>query len=834
MQIYAIRMFNFFRFGEKNNSVVFDLTKEYSDKLIKNKDMNFDQIYDEFQKTPIEYVEKVKAEGITPLIGISGIIGDDSEVSNGAGKSTILEGIVYALYNKIVRKNVNSDKTGDAGLDVVLNFNGVYPKTLRDSYVEIFFEENDLLYRVKRGRTFTKNQKPIGPYLEFECVSEEVDSNKSRGSHRTGTTTKKIEDVIDRDYDTFCSSLMFGQNDSGKFLIGTDKVKKDMLISVLHFDDAVKRYLTEVRDRKKTHQDNITGLETKVEVLEERVGKETVASLEIQIKTIKGANKGIKSIIEDVDKELTKVSSTDEAQRLAEIKEKGKQKKEELVSLQERIDEQTTQWKKFLSDTETDISLKKNDLSTISSKIVSVSDEKTKKARIIAAFNEEEFKNTLEKIEKAKAVKPKYTESLESKRKEKEELVKGLTGYETELKPIQKEIVSLKAQIEANKDKDDDFICDKCKSKVSKQHILDELETNSEKEKSLQGDLKEAKSKLEEMAKEVTDLEVKLKKLDDWVAKEVTVKSEKQSVEEAKVRVKELSSDIIEREKSKTTLEDALKKSEESKAEYLQKIKDIEEKSKDSLSKIREELKVLADEYKTLEKGQFDVATKIKELQNKKKELGQTLERNIGMIGGWEASIKSIQDDENKIAQYKKDLDEKKSSLRRILVLEEVCGIEGVQTKIVQKYLPLLNVYIKEVMDVISQGSIEEEVIINKQGHVDIVIRGGTASTYPMLSGGEKMVVRLATDIGLAMLSFSHCAQKPEIICLDEIFGPLDDAHTGMVFDLLEELKAKFNRVLAISHKKAINDTISCQIVVGKHSGEYGLSYIKDIRTTAV
>jgi len=115
---------------------------------------------------------------------------------------------------------------------------------------------------------------------------------------------------------------------------------------------------------------------------------------------------------------------------------------------------------------------------------------------------------------------------------------------------------------------------------------------------------------------------------------------------------------------------------------------------------------------------------------------------------------------------------------------------------------------------------------------VDIAIHGGTASTYPMLSGGEKMVVRLATDIGLAMLSFSHCAQKPEIICLDEIFGPLDDAHTGMVFDLLEQLKSKFNRVLetklvSASHDfkhamKKVEDDVKEANVLGKYKNLNG------------
>lgn len=824
MQIYALKMFNFFRFGEENNSVVFDVKKESI-----GSDTSIDSIYDKFKENPVEYVSSIKEEGVTPLISITGIIGDDAEVSNGAGKSTILEAIVFALYNKIVRKNVNSDKKSDAGLSVVLNFNGVYPKDMRESYVEMFFEENDQLYRVKRGRKFSKNHKSSDPYLEFECLNEEISGDSSLSSHRTSSTTKKIEEVIDRDYDTFCSSLMFGQNDSGKFLTGTDKVKKDMLISMLHFDDAVQKYLSEVRDRKKNCQKEVSDLESKISVLEDRIGGKDVEKIKNEIISLNKKNDSLKDEISKMDSEINKLSSSNEMSRLNEIKSDGKSKKEKMLEMQKNIKDQTSQWEKMVEEADSSISEYERQVKLIKTKIDTLNADKEKVTSSINSFNEDEYISNISKVEKAKKVKPNYISKLDECRKLQDETLSKLSGFESDLKPLEKELSELKNQIDFNKDKDDNFVCDKCKSKVSKQHIFDEISKNNEKISNIKEKISEFSSELEKKKQSTNEVQSKLSKIDEWINKEIVFRSQKENFEESKKKLVNIDSEILEKTNELSSCLEKSSKMESSKSKYLSNIKDVEDKNKSEIEKIKAELKELSDEYKKIEKDQSYVANKISEIKSNKDSMLKEIEDNIGLIGGSKETIKSLEIDKDSMDSCIKTLNEKRVYLKRILVLEEICGLEGIQTKIVKKYLPLLNVYIKEVMDIISNGSIEEEVIIDKHGCVDIAIRGATASIYNMLSGGEKMVIRLATDIGLAMLSFAHCAQKPEMICLDEIFGPLDGSHREMVFDLLDKLRSKFNRVLVISHEKLINEIISNKIIVGKNIGEYGLSYIKSM-----
>ena len=144
-------MFNFFRFHDKNNCVVFDILPEF-------KDIPLDDLYEKIRRNPVEYIKKAKLN-ITNLTSIAGIIGNDFDFSNGTGKSTILEAITYAFFEQVVRKTANNDKTEKITAAIATKINGQHPKDLKEAYVEIIFEENGQVYILKRGRAFSKKDR---------------------------------------------------------------------------------------------------------------------------------------------------------------------------------------------------------------------------------------------------------------------------------------------------------------------------------------------------------------------------------------------------------------------------------------------------------------------------------------------------------------------------------------------------------------------------------------------------------------------------------------------------------------------------------------------------
>jgi DNA repair exonuclease SbcCD ATPase subunit len=176
-----------------------------------------------------------------------------------------------------------------------------------------------------------------------------------------------------------------------------------------------------------------------------------------------------------------------------------------------------------------------------------------------------------------------------------------------------------------------------------------------------------------------------------------------------------------------------------------------------------------------------------------------------------------------------KKIKEAEVKYHRLLLLEEICGLEGIQARFTQKYLPLFNDHVKEVLDILSDGQMGMELSLNDSSKIDMDLRGGMGETFDLISGGERMLVRLGTDIAMGLLKFSRTTSKAEMIALDEIFGPLDNSHSEAVFKLLEVLKEKFKRVIVISHKDEISKKIPHKILVEKDPGEYGLSKIKSI-----
>ena len=273
-----MKLFNFLRFGESNNTIVLDLSVKEKDDL-KCGNISMDQIYERVMESPIDHIKKVKARGIEGIIGVTGIVGENDERSNGVGKSSIFEGICFAFFEKISRKTVNTDKVEKAGLSVVTKIDGKIPENVKASFVEILFEENNRIYRLKRGRDFAKSQKSSTPFIEFDCINKgEIDS---LSSHRTGDTKESISDVITIDYDVFIASQMFAQNDAGKFLMGTDKTKKEMLISLLKLENVVSGCLELIREKKNAQDKTINGVKSKIELYDSKFKKEFPDFVEI-------------------------------------------------------------------------------------------------------------------------------------------------------------------------------------------------------------------------------------------------------------------------------------------------------------------------------------------------------------------------------------------------------------------------------------------------------------------------------------------------------------------------------------------------------------------------
>jgi len=828
MQIYGIRFFNFFRFGEDCNSVLFDIPKEYMDRINADTDsLTFDEIYDILRQDPVSYIDKVKEEGTKDFIAICGIKGDNYDRSNGIGKSSIFEGICYAHYDKVVRRNVNTDKIEKAGTSVVTRFNGAYPKDLRQSYVEEIFEEKGKIYRIKRGRTFTASQKSHSPLVEFECISgEEVDSH---ASHRTGDTNLSIDNVTPWDYDVFINGAMFAQNDAGKFLIGTDKVRKEMLISLLKLEDIVFECLKKIRDRNNKQIKDNEGTKAQLEILLESFGShESVETLDGKITELRKNIKESNIKIEKINDEITGLSKSDVIKKVASIKEEGSKIKVELGSQTELRKSQIKEWNNLYEEsvrTEKSL-LEKTETSKIKHK--ECESEIAKIVSMVENFDLDSRKKELERVEESKVKKPRYVSGIKKLQEDKEKILADIAEQLSNSKRCQKEKSSLEIQLQNSGEKEE-FICDKCKSKVSRKHIENEIEKNVQLCYQYNADISENHKTQSTIENKLYRAQKDLDTINEYLIKEGKINSEIKENSTSKERIEEKRKSLKEYLKDQDRMSKELSELKKRQEEYKAKSSEVAKKYDGQIKVLQVKITNLTDEYREAQKAAGDIQAKINDLKKKKDEISQNEASYNSQIGSLTKEIETIKIDGQKIKSLRKDLFEGEQIHNHLVVLDDVFGLEGIQTRIIAKYLPLLNIYIKEFLDILSEGEMEAELFINSHSKVDMEIRGGSGDTFVMLSGGEKILVRLAVDIGLALLAFSRCSQKPEIICLDEIFGQLDGYNIKSVFRLLQNLRSKFSRVVLISHEANINSKIPHKILIEKEDGYMGRSKVRSI-----
>ena len=183
------------------------------------------------------------------LVGVEGL-NKDTGGSNGAGKSVILEAIVYGLFGKSIRKS-----TEDAMVNTSVG---------RKCVVKI---------KVNDNIEITRSRKPTS--LKF-CVNGE-----DRSLAHASRTQEAIEKALGVDYKTFMAAAVFGQHSNVDFLDATPDDKRKIINRFLNLD-----YIFDMKNKIKSKRSDLrTGIK-ECDVL--------VAKLERDIEKYKEKVSGVK------------------------------------------------------------------------------------------------------------------------------------------------------------------------------------------------------------------------------------------------------------------------------------------------------------------------------------------------------------------------------------------------------------------------------------------------------------------------------------------------------------------------------------------------------------
>lgn len=834
-------MFNFMRFGEKGNSLVLDLTLQEK-KDLKDGIITMDQIYDRVMKDPVKHIMEVKRRGVERLLAIAGIIDGNQEFSNGAGKSTLMEAMCYSRYERIVRRTAqNPDRVEKAGLSVVTKIDNKYPPNMKESWVEELCEIGDKIYRIRRGRAFSKNHKNHTPIMELECLYEGVADSKM--SHRTGDTKANLDEIMTMDYDLFVNSQMFGQNDAGKYLIGTDKTKKEMLIALLRLENIVTGCLENIRKKKNAQEKKNDAVKAALEVIEsdlrnkyyelmhkaiERLDSAAIQEIIVELKNVITINdnnaKTLEQKISSIEEKISELSKSEKLKKVESIREDGRRINGDKKTKEQAMLSQVSEWEKLLNECKASLTKKTQQITSTSDKIAKLEKAKQEKDQAVKAFDMPKCQEQLQRVEKAKKLKPQILKSLSDARDSLQKASNDSAILKNSIRQLELDLGKLKKHGASS-----GFVCPECHSEVTQEHVVSAMASIEDSINKQKEGLVTAQAMVETHSKSVSDYESKSNRINDMLVSEAGINASIKGFDDDKSKVLDLTNQIKE---SNESLEQA--RSDKSEVEknittYELKIVDIRKLFEDEINQLKAKIEELIKQLKLAESDAKTISDEIATLQKQKE--GFASDRNKAMTQ-YGAALKDEINVLRQIQDYTakaKDYEDGMRHLNRLLLLEDVYGLDGIQTRIVKKYLPLLNVYIKEFLDILSDGLMTVKMIINDKSKVDMIISGGTSETYEMLSGGEKTIVRLAVDIGLSLLAFSRTTQKPEMICLDEIFGSLDAGRTRNVFKVLSKLSDKFSRIILISHNADINNQIKSRIIIEKSGGRMGLSEIKRI-----
>jgi DNA repair exonuclease SbcCD ATPase subunit len=246
--------------------------------------------------------------------GIVLIEGKNKDIggSNGSGKSSILEAVVWGIFGRTIRKS-----TEEALINVYDN---------KDCHVIINLNNNMKIVRSKRPN-----------FLKFYVGDEDKTQESST------KTQELIEQTLNTNYKTFLASTIFGQHNSVDFIDATPEDKRLIIKNFLNLDDIFSKRDT-VKDLKSKYNNELKTLEALVSDTNGSLNKLSSKLVEID----EGEKKFLQEndlLQEDlVNYDLDKVLSLES-------------KKDKLKSLIKELETSIKQYNKFKDESEKEIGI---------------------------------------------------------------------------------------------------------------------------------------------------------------------------------------------------------------------------------------------------------------------------------------------------------------------------------------------------------------------------------------------------------------------------------------------------------------------------------------------
>jgi len=248
--------------------------------------------------------------------------------SNGAGKSALLDAITWATWGQ---SRLGARRDDDL---IYLNQN--------EMAVEFTFELAGTLYRVLRRRNAGKRGRTL---LDFQVqdtsslASETKEDGNWRSIAESGVraTQKKIERVLQLDYQTFINSAFLRQGQANEFTVKTPAQRKRVLGEILGLDRWA-LYEDRVKERQRTIQAQTEMIDLRLEEIQEELARRPEYERELQaaqtsVEELKAALQAAQTAYQQI--ETTRTNLRHIKAQIGEQTRRIDQTKQELTKLTE-------------------------------------------------------------------------------------------------------------------------------------------------------------------------------------------------------------------------------------------------------------------------------------------------------------------------------------------------------------------------------------------------------------------------------------------------------------------------------------------------------------------
>jgi exonuclease SbcC len=770
--------------------------------------------------------------------GIVGILG-----LNGTGKTTVIEGIAWALFgnvDEVVRTSRESIRRSGAGSN--------------DSCSAVLeFELGGAEYRIEREMS--------GKSLSMRAELRTKDQTLAEGDK---PVRKMVEKLIGMDHKSFFTSVFARQKELNALQNVAAGERKKVVLRMLRID-GVDKVLADVRADRKDSLSRIEGAQKTLlaedgrereKMLEERM-PELKRTLEKASGDLTLAEHREQEAAKDVDVARTKrdelkkdVDAYNSAfgdlkakrSALAEMRNREK-------SLDARLAEANTRLQR-LSSAEKDEEAWK--LTTTRKEAMEKEKSKVDKLRMIqqeiAVDEAEETKRADDlarlraSIENASELVARIDEA-EKVWMECQTAKAGISGSMGELRSVTAERSDAakrdRRKLEEIKGAGKDGTCPTCERKLDDafELLLTKLSESSEaaettaseaqaKTAQLESELKALVNKEEALKKKRANLDLQLNKLRQTEASVRDKEGELAKVKDRLSKRRKSRTDLGEIRFSDQDYENVLSEYQRLKQAHevyleLKSLKSQSEHYAREIGDVRAAIKKVAGEeeqfvgmVEVLEPKKVLYESILKYLDEKTAILNSAKDalRKLGSIkeradSGLEQARKEL----DEIARVKKTIEKDRKAAEELAVLEDV--IVNFKDHLIGRVAPALSELTSKGLESMTEGRYSS-VELDENYEMQIDDQG---TTYPInrFSGGESDLANLSLRLAISSIIADRTGATPiNFLILDEIFGSQDPNRKRSVLTALSRLSTQFRQIFLITHIEDVKDTMNYVIRV--------------------